>query len=57
MLIFGPEKSLRFRQTHGNVYGKLSTDFLGEKEKFSGDFRETNASFLGAVSLTIRETK
>ena len=46
MLIFGPEKSLRFRETHENVYGELSRDSLGEKEKFSGDFRErTQASW------------
>ena len=56
MLIFGPEKSLRFKETHENVYGKLSRDFLGQKEKFFGDFQETNASFLVAVSLPFRAT-
>ena len=56
MLIFGPEKSLRLRKTHEDVYGKLSRDFLGEKKTFSGDFRETNASFLVAVSLAFRGT-
>ena len=50
MLIFGPEKSVRLRKTHEDVYGKLSRDFFGEKKKFSGDFRETNASSLVAVS-------
>ena len=45
-----PEKSVRLRKTHEDVYGKLSRDFFGEKKKFSGDFRETNASFLVAVS-------
>ena len=57
MLIFGPEKSLeKHMKTHENVYGKLSRDFLGEKEKLSGDFRETNASFLVAVFLAFRAT-
>ena len=56
MLISGPEKSLRFREKHENVYGKLARDFLSEKEKFSGDFRETNTSFLVAVSLAFRAT-
>ena len=55
MLILGPEKSVRLRKTHEDVYGKLTRDFLGEKKKtFSGDFRETNASFLVAVSLAFR---
>ena len=36
MLIFGPEKSLRLRKTHEDVYGKLSRDFLGEKKKRFG---------------------
>ena len=57
MLIFGPEKSLRSRKTYEDVYEQLSRDFLGEKKKtFSGDFRETNASFLVAVSLAFRGT-
>ena len=56
MLIFGPEKSVCLRETHENVYGKLSRDFLSEKEKFSGNFREKNASFLVRVSLAFRGT-
>ena len=32
MLIFGPEKSVRLRKTHEDVYGKLTRDFLGEKK-------------------------
>ena len=46
MLIFGPEKSLRLRKTHEDVYGKLSRDFLGEKKKrFRGTFeKRTQAS-------------
>ena len=56
MLIFGPEKSVRLRKMHEDVYGKLSRDFFGEKKKFYGDFRETNASFLVAVTLAFQGT-
>ena len=46
MLILGPEKSVRLRKTHEDVYGKLTRDFLGEKKKpFPGTFeKRTQAS-------------
>ena len=44
------------RNTCLNVYEKLSGDFLCEKKKVTGDFRETHASFLVAVSLAFRAT-